>query len=129
MLYLCIRELKTSTASKKCSGNQIKRPCAYSVSPSELFSCSSRTKRVKNHTFSYFIFWVWLLLCNVFHLWQADKLGFMWHNNRVPSTSLSIAKKYGAKENILLYRQPDCCEERNAMLVQCKKTTTLKALK
>lgn len=45
------------------------------------------------------------------------------------STSLSIAKKYGAKENILLYRQPDCCEERNAMLVQCKKTTTLKSIK
>lgn len=90
-----------------------KSPCAYSLSPSELLFCSSRTKRLKNHTFSYFIFWVWLLLCNVFHLWQADKLGFMWHNNRVP---------------LLLFQEPKNMEQRKTYCFIANQTVVKKQM-
>lgn len=86
-LCLSIRELQSSTAFKKLLGqlNQISSVCGTSACLNCFSAAAGQEKNIKlkktrTHTFRYFIWSDWLFLYNVFHLWRADKTGYMWHN-------------------------------------------------
>lgn len=97
MLHLPIWRFKFWAAIKENAGaTQSKLLCVESCSLSALFFSRQQDRKTRAQKTYFFNMLRLAAFLQLFHFWQADKAGFMWHNNKkCVSTFPASAPKSG----------------------------------